>query len=93
MTAGQDLYTLTCEASGGGSMAYYNYTWLRNGSKVSGQNSSTYFSPDLLVNSGQYSCQVSLGSLTVTSEAMNIIVGGELSNIFYEFLKHYIIMS
>ena len=82
LTAGQDLYTLTCEASGGGSMAY-TYMWLRNDSVVSGQNSSTYsFSPDLLIHSVQYSCRVSLGSLNVTSEAVKIIVGGELANHF-----------
>ena len=78
LTVKQDLYTLTCEASGGGSMAY-TYMWLRNGSKVSDQNSSTYsFSPLLVVHSTQYSCRVSLGSLNVTSEAVKIIIGGEL---------------
>ena len=78
LTARQDLYVLTCEASGGGSMAY-TYMWLRNGSEVSDQSSSTYsFSPLLVVHSVQYSCRVSLGSLNVTSEAVKIIVGGEL---------------
>ena len=83
LTAGQDRYTLTCKASGGGSMTY-TYMWLRNGNEVSGQTSSTFsFSPHLLVH---YSCRVSLASLTVTSEAVNITVGGELGIIFLTFL-------
>ena len=62
----------------------YTYMWLINGSIVSGQTSSTYsFSPHLMVHSGQYSCQVSLGSLNVISEAVKIIVGGELSVISF----------
>ena len=60
-TEGQD-YMLTCTASGGGSMAY-TYMWLRNGSVVSGQTLSTYtFSPLRETDSGQYSCQVRVGS-------------------------------
>ena len=44
LTEGQN-YMLTCTASGGGSMAY-TYMWLKDGSVVSGQTSSTYsFSP------------------------------------------------
>ena len=61
----------------------YTYIWLRNGSELSGQTSSTYSSPHLMVHSGQYSCQVSLGSLNVTSKAVKIIVGGELSIISF----------
>ena len=77
LSAGQN-HTLTCEASGGGSMAY-TYTWLKNGSVVSGQTSSTYaFSSLLVVHSGQYSCRVSVGSMTVTSEGVNITVESEL---------------
>ena len=61
----------------------YTYMWLRNDSVVSGQNSFTYsFSPLLVVYSVKYSCQVSLGSLSMTSEAVNIIVGGKLGNYF-----------
>ena len=68
----------------------YTYMWLRNGSEVSGQTSSTYsFSPRLLVHSVQYSCQVSLGSLTITSEAVKIIVGGELGIISKSFSVNY----
>ena len=55
-------YMLTCAASGGGSMAY-TYIWLKDGSVVSGQNSSTYsFSPLRLTDSGQYNCRVIVGS-------------------------------
>ena len=76
LTVGQN-HVLTCEASGGGSMAY-TYTWLKNDSVVSSQTSSTYsFSPLLVVHSGQYSCQVSVGSKTVTSECMGITVESE----------------
>ena len=77
LTEGQN-YMLTCEASGGRSMAY-TYMWLKNGIVVSGQTSSTYsFSPLLVVHSGQYSCRVSDGSMTMTSESVNITVESEL---------------
>ena len=77
LTAGQN-HMLTCEASGGGSMAY-TYRWLKDGSVMSGQKSSTYsFSPLLMVHSGRYSCRVSVGSMTVTSEDVDITVVGEL---------------
>ena len=76
LIAGQN-HMLTCIASGGGSMAY-TYTWLKNGSVVSDQTSSTYsFSPLLVVHSGQYSCRVSVGSITITSEGVNITVKSE----------------
>ena len=76
--AGQN-YTLTCEASGGEPMPLYTYMWLRNGSIVSGQTSSTYsFSPLLVVHSGQYSCRVSVGTMNVTSRSVNITVVGKL---------------
>ena len=89
LTVRQDLYTLTCEASGGGSMAY-TYMWLRNNSVVPDQNSSTYsFSPHLLVHSTQYSCQVTVGSTTMTSEAVKITVGGELGIISRSFFVNY----
>ena len=65
-TEGQN-YMLTCEASGGGSMAY-TYMWLKDGSVVSGQTSSTYsFSPLRVTDSGGYSCQVRVGSTTMTT--------------------------
>ena len=58
---------LTCAASGGGSMAY-TYIWLKDGSVVSGQNSSTYsFSPLRLTDSGQYNCRVIVGSVTMNT--------------------------
>ena len=74
---GQD-YTLTCEASGGGSMAY-TYMWLKDGSVVSGQTSSTYsFSPLSETDSGGYSCRVRVGSTTMnTSREVTITVVGE----------------
>ena len=76
LTEGQN-YMLTCTPSGGGSMAY-NYKWLKDGSVVSGQNSSTYFfSPLLVVHSGQYSCQVSVGSTTMSSVGVDITVKSE----------------
>ena len=76
LKAGQN-HMLTCTASGGGSMAY-TYTWLKDGSVVSGQISSTYsFSPLLVVHSGQFNCKVSVGSWTVSSEGVNITVNSE----------------
>ena len=79
LTAGQN-YTLTCEASGGGSMVY-TYMWLRNGSVVSGQTSSAYsFSPLRGTDSGQYSCQVRIGSTIMnTSREVTITVMCELN--------------
>ena len=64
----------------------YTYMWLRNGSVVSGQTSSTYsFSPLLVVHSGRYICQVSIGSMTETSESVNITVESESG---YEYHSH-----
>ena len=70
---------LTCEASGGGSMAY-TYMWLKDGSVVSGQTSSTYtFSPLRVTDSGGYICQVRVGSTTVnTSREVTITFMCEL---------------
>ena len=76
LTEGQN-HILTCEASGGESMPY-TYMWLKDGNVVSGQTSSTYsFFPLLAVHSGQYSCRVSVGSMTVTSESVDITVESE----------------
>ena len=56
----------------------YTYMWVRNGSVVSGQTSSTYsFSPLLVVHSGRYICRVSVGSMTETSEGVDITVESE----------------
>ena len=77
LTEGQN-HMFTCTASGGGSMAY-TYMWLKNGSVVSGQTSSTYsFSPLRVTDSGQYMCQVSLGSTNMLSETVTITVMREL---------------
>ena len=76
LRAGQN-HVLTCEASGGGSMAY-TYMWLKDGSVASGQTSSTYsFSPLLVVHSGQYSCRVIVGTMNVTSDGVDITVVGK----------------
>ena len=78
---------LTCIASGGGSMAYI-YEWLKNGSLVPGQNSSMYsFTPLLIADSGQYSCQVTVGSMTMnTSGVVSITVVGESVMIDKQFV-------
>ena len=77
LTEGQN-HTLICEASGGGSIAY-TYMWLKDGSVVSGQNSSTYsFSPLRENDSGKYQCNVSLGSTTMMSGVVTINVVCEL---------------
>ena len=56
----------------------YTYTWLRNGSVVSGETSSTYsFSPLHVADSGIYNCRVTDGSVNVTSEGVDITVVGE----------------
>ena len=70
---------LTCTASGGGSMIY-TYMWLKDGSVVSGQTSSTYsFSPLRMTDYGRYSCQVRVGSTAMnTSREVTITVVGEL---------------
>ena len=77
LTEGQN-HILTCEASGGGSMAY-TYMWRKNGRIVSSHTSSTYsFSPLRVSDSGQYNCQVTVGSMTVrTSRGVTITVVGE----------------
>ena len=76
LTEGQN-HVLTCRASGGGSMLY-TYMWLKDNIVVSGQTSSTYsFSPLLVVHSGRYICQVSVGSMMETSEGVDITVESE----------------
>ena len=82
---------LTCTASGGGSMAY-TYMWLKNGSVVPGQTSSTYsFSSLRLTDSGGYNCRVSLGSTSKTGEAVTITVVGELcTNILPDITQVFI---
>ena len=71
-------HTLTCTASGGGSMAY-TYMWLKNDNVVSGQTSSTYsISPLSVTDTGEYKCNVSLGSTHIISEEVTITVVGEL---------------
>ena len=66
----------------------YTYMWMKDGSVVSGQTSSTYsFSPLRLTNSGQYSCQVSLGSTNTISEAITITVMRELDTNFFRILS------
>ena len=57
----------------------YIYMWLKDDSVVSGQHSSTYsFSPLNKTDSGQYSCQVIVGTMNVTSRIVSIIVVGKL---------------
>ena len=77
-TEGQN-HMLICTASGGGSMVYA-YMWLKDNSVLSGQTSSTYsFSPLNVTDSGQYSCQVRVGSTTMnTSREVTITVLCEL---------------
>ena len=78
----------TCTASGGGSMAY-TYTWLKDGTVVSGQTSSTYsFSPLMKTDSGRYSCRVSVGSTNFTSEAVTITVVGESCTAILSDITH-----
>ena len=81
LTAGQN-HMLTCEASGGGSMAY-TYMWLKDNHVVSGQTSSTYsFSPLRETDSGRYNCRVRVGlSTTVTSGDVTISVVGRCVSI------------
>ena len=56
----------------------YTYMWLKDGSVVSNQTSSTYsFSPLRMTESGRYNCRVSVGSRNMTSEAVIITVVGE----------------
>ena len=77
LTEGQN-YMFTCTASGGESMAY-TYMWLKDGNVVSGQTSSTYsFSPLKKMDSGLYSCRVTVGIMNVTSGSVDITVVGKL---------------
>ena len=57
----------------------YTYMWLKNGSVVPGQTSSTYsFSPLRMTDYGGYSCRVRVGSTTMTtSSVVTIAVVGE----------------
>ena len=91
-TKGQN-YTLTCTTSGGGSMAY-TYMWLKDGTVVSGQTSSTYsFFPLNVTDPGRYNCRVRVGSTTMnTSREVTITVVGELctGQLYSQTLHKYI---
>ena len=92
LTEGQN-YVLICAASGGGSMTY-TYMWLKDGSVVSGQMSSTYsFSPLNLTDSGRYSCRVRVGSTTMTTsrEVTITVVGESCTAILPDITQVYIL--
>ncbi len=70
-------HSLTCTASGGASMTY-TYQWLKYDGDIVGETSSTIsFSPLWEADDGRYNCQVSVGSVTTTSDGVVIIVQGE----------------
>ncbi len=76
LTAGAS-HSLTCTASGGVSMTY-TYQWLRYDEDIVSETSSTIsFSPLREADAGRYNCQVSDGSMTITSDGVVIKVMGE----------------
>ena len=86
LIAGQN-HMLTCEVSGIESMKYTTYMWLKDGQVIPEQTSSTYFfSPLLVVHSGQYNCRVTVGSTNMTSDGLNITVVGKLSTLIKDTL-------
>ncbi len=75
-TAGAS-YILTCTASEGASMTY-TYQWLRYDGYIVGETSSTIsFSPLREADVGRYNCRMSDGSMTITSDGVEINVEGE----------------
>ena len=78
-TAGED-YTLTCMVVVTGGSGTVIFRWLRNGSPLSGQTSSTLsFSPLRQIDSGSYSCAITRSSITVRSASIAITVEGNNS--------------
>ncbi len=76
LTAGAS-HSLTCTASGGASMTY-TYQWLRYYGDIVDETSSTIsFSPLRETDVGRYNCQVSVGSMTTTSDGVVINIEGE----------------
>ncbi len=87
-TAGTS-HSLTCTASGGASMIY-TYQWLRYDGDIVGEKSSTIsFSPLREVGVGRYSCRVSDGSMTTTSDGVVINVEGEYNGDTFIINNHY----
>ena len=75
--AGED-YTLSCQATGGGTMPYL-YRWFKDaGPQLAGETSGTLsFSPLGETDSGGYTCEVTTGSLTTASASVAITVVGK----------------
>ena len=75
-TAGQN-HTLTCQVSGGSANMMASYQWLKNDGILSNQTSRNIsFSPLKESDSGQYSCQATMGP-TNKSDNVKITVMGK----------------
>ena len=69
-TAGQN-YTFTCSVSGA---SVTNYQWRKNGIMVSETGPTLSFSPLRLSDAGQYTCEVTVNSMTLTDDEDLVIM-------------------
>ena len=74
--AGED-YRLTCQFTGGEDVTPV-YQWLKDDSPLAGETSDTLsFFPLGEIDSGEYTCEVTTGSLTGTGLSVTITVVGK----------------
>ena len=74
-TAGQN-YTLTCSVSGA---SVTTYQWRKDGSVIQGETTEKLsFSPLRLSDAGQYTCEVTVNSMTLTDDE-NVIIMSKIS--------------
>ena len=80
--AGED-YTLTCMVAGGSTMTT-TYRWLKDGAQIPDETTSTLsYNPIGEINSGDFMCEGTRGSMTMRSTAVTITV-------MREFIVRYV---
>ena len=78
-TAGQS-YTLTCSVSGA---SVTTYQWRKDGSVIQGETTEMLsFSPLRLSDAGQYTCEVTVNSMTLTDDK-NVVIMSKISKLVH----------
>ena len=77
-TAGQS-YTLTCSVSG---TSVPTYQWRKDGSVIQGETTELLSSPLRLSDAGQYTCEVTVNSMTLTDDK-NVVIMSKISKLVH----------
>ena len=77
-TAGQS-YTLTCSVSG---TSVPTYQWRKDGSVIQGETTELLSSPLRLSDAGQYTCEVTVNSMTLTDDK-NVVIMSKISKLLH----------